>query len=120
MIGNTNKTDKQRLQFYIYNRLLGRYTPVFNFICEHVFFVHIVKQKQTKNFADIQNFQKSYFGRGKFLKIRSSISCGHVKSQKNLGPIGSAVLTFIGFKQTDRQAKYIYRYIDYRHKVTAM
>jgi len=23
--------------------------------------------------------------------------------QKNLGPIGSAVLTFIGYKQTDRQ-----------------
>ena len=32
---------------------------------------------------------------------------------KNLGPIGSAVLTFIGYKQTDRQtdreAKFIYR-----------
>ena len=32
--------------------------------------------------------------------------------QKNLGPIGSAVLTFIGYKQTnrhpDRQVKYIY------------
>ena len=35
-------------------------------------------------------------------------------SQKKLGPIGSAVLTFIGYKQTnrqtDRQAKFIYRY----------
>ena len=29
----------------------------------------------------------------------------------NLGPIGSAVLTFIGYKQTERQAKLIY--IDY-------
>jgi len=27
-----------------------------------------------------------------------------------LGPIGSAVLTFIGYKQTDRQAKFIYRW----------
>ena len=27
----------------------------------------------------------------------------------NLGPIGSAVLTFIGYKQTERQAKLIYR-----------
>ena len=26
-----------------------------------------------------------------------------------LGPIGSAVVTFIGYKQTNRQAKYIYR-----------
>ena len=35
--------------------------------------------------------------------------------QKNLGPIGLAVLTFIGYKQTnrqtDRQAKFIYRSI---------
>ena len=34
-------------------------------------------------------------------------------SHKNLDPIGSAVLTFIGYKQTnkhqDRQAKFIYR-----------
>ena len=30
-------------------------------------------------------------------------------SHKNLGPIGSAVLTFIGYKQTDRQAKFTYR-----------
>ena len=29
---------------------------------------------------------------------------------KKLGPIGSAVLTFIGYKQTDRQAKYINRW----------
>ena len=37
--------------------------------------------------------------------------------QKYLGPIGSAVLTFIGYKQTDtqteRQAKYIYRFLKY-------
>ena len=40
---------------------------------------------------------------------------------KNLGPIGSAVLTFIGYKQTnkqtnkqtDRQAKFIYRCLKY-------
>ena len=31
---------------------------------------------------------------------------------KNVGPISPAVLTFIGYKHTDRQAKYIYRYID--------
>ena len=29
--------------------------------------------------------------------------------KQNVGPIGSAVMTFIGYKQTDRQAKYIYR-----------
>ena len=38
-------------------------------------------------------------------------------STKNLGPIGSAVLTFIGYKQTnrqtDRQAKFIYRFLNW-------
>ena len=28
---------------------------------------------------------------------------------QNLGPIGSAVLTFIGYKQIDTQAKFMYR-----------
>ena len=31
---------------------------------------------------------------------------GHEGSQKNLGPIGSAVLTFIGCGQTDKQSIY--------------
>ena len=30
------------------SRLLGRFTPNFHFRCEHVLFVFIVKQKQTK------------------------------------------------------------------------
>ena len=30
---------------------------------------------------------------------------------QNVGPIGSAVLTFIGYTQTDRQAKYLYMFI---------
>jgi len=38
-----------------------------------------------------------------------------------LGPIGSAVLTFIGYKQTnkqtDRQAKFIYRYLTWEPSV---
>ena len=28
-----------------------------------------------------------------------------------MGPIGSAVLTFIGYKHTDKQAKFIYRFV---------
>ena len=34
-----------------------------------------------------------------------------------MGPIGSAVLTFIGYKQTDRQAKCIYRLIEIIKKI---
>ena len=51
------------------------------------------------------------------MKIRSSKNhpWEHVRSTKNVGPIGSTVLAFIGYKQTnihpDRQAKFIYKYI---------
>ena len=31
---------------------------------------------------------------------------------QNLCPLGSAVLTFIGYKRTDKHAKYTYKYID--------
>ena len=46
----------------------------------------------------------------KFLKIQPCINLpwGHVRSNKNLGPIGSAILTFIRYKQTNRQTKYIF------------
>ena len=53
------------------------------------------KTKTNKKFADIikkimdfQNFQKSYFVRGKYLKIRSSINLplGHASSHEKFGP----------------------------------
>ena len=61
-------------------------------------------------------FKKSNFFRDIFLKIRSSknIPWNHSRSHKKLGPISSAVLTYIGYtnkqtedKQTDRQGNYI-------------
>ena len=64
---------------------------------------------------DFRNFQKSNFDGGKFLKINyPKIFPGVTRDPtKNLGLIGSAVLTFIEYKQTnqhhDRQAKFIYR-----------
>ena len=41
-----------------------------------------------KNAVDFQNFQKSNFDGGKFLKILSSINLpwGHVRSHKKFGP----------------------------------
>jgi len=33
---------------------------------------------------------------------------------QNLGPIGSAVLTFIGYEQTDKQASKVYTHKDER------
>ena len=64
---------------------------------------------------------KNKFSRITKLKLNSFFKitfinqpCGHVMSHKNLGPIGSAVLMFIGYKQTDkqtdRQVKFIYGY----------
>ena len=61
-------------------------------------------------------FKKKFRGFSKFSKIefwwrqifenliihKSSLGSREIP-QKNLGPIGSAVLTFIGYKQTDRQ-----------------
>ena len=100
--------------------------PIFNFNCEHVLFVFIVKQKQTKNFADFikrfrgfSKFSKLLFVRGKFLKIQSSINhpwC-HVRSHKKLGPIGLAVLTFIGFKQTNTQTNKVYIDIEQKSEI---
>ena len=56
------------------------------------------------------------------MKIRSSINIpwGNARShKKTVGPFGSAVLTLIGYKQTDRQAKYIHtslpNYVDFQN-----
>ena len=73
-----------------------------------------------KKFADFQEF--NFFTKLKPLNHIFFILIMHKDSlwsrdvpQKNLGPIGSAVLKFIGYKQTnrqtDRQAKFIYRYM---------
>ena len=41
-------------------------------------------------------------------------------SHKNLGPIGSAVLTFIGYKQTNRQTDKPNLYIDIISRTTTL
>ena len=71
--------------------------------------VLLVNKTKTKNFADFQNFQKKNFDGGKFLKIWSSLNLpwGHARSHKKVGPIGSAVLTFIRYKHTDKLNLYI-------------
>ena len=62
------------------------------------------------NFVDFQNFQKSNFVRGKFLKFWSSITFPGVMwgPTKMWAPLGSAVLTFIGYKQTVTQTSKVY------------
>jgi len=86
--------------------------PIYYFTCKHVLFEYIVQQNNfmdlIKKIVDFHKLSKSNFVRGKFWKIRSTlvISWGHARLKK-LGPIGSAVLAFIGYKQ----AKYKYRWL---------
>ena len=98
---------KTALPNFTVNCLLGR----FYFNCEHFLFVFCkskTKQKccgYYKKVVDFQNLKKSNFVRSKFLKIGlfENFPWGQVRSHKNLGSIGSAVLTFIGYKQADTQ-----------------
>ena len=71
-----------------------------------------------KNFVDFQNFQKSNFDGGKFLKILSFINLpwDHMMSHKKFGPDRFSrfdVYWIQTDKQTDRQAKFIYRLQQY-------
>ena len=82
----------------------------------NVHFVYIVKRKQTKIFADLKKKIKSNFVWSKFLKIWT-FTRGPTKI---LGRIGLAVMTFIGYKQTNKQTNkqtpkqvYIYTEINY-------
>ena len=111
---------------FLNTRLLGRFTHISYLNCDHVCFVYILKQRRKqfcgfkKNSRIFKNlnffFTKLKTFKTHFLKFLSFIKfpCGPLMSHKNLGPIGSAVLAFIGYKQTDkqtdRQAKFIYRY----------
>ena len=80
-----SKLTKNTSYWTFKTRLLGRFAPIYHFHCKHVLFVYIEKKKK---FADFQNYQKSNFDGGKFLKIRSSINFpwGHVMSHKKFGP----------------------------------
>ena len=74
--------------------ILG-FAPIFQFHCEHVLFVYIVKQKQTNKFADLikiisrifKIFKNKILMEANFLKIRSSINFpwGLARSQNKFG-----------------------------------
>jgi len=86
--------------------LLERFAPIFYFKCKHVLFEYIVPQKQTKKFRgfakmifmDFQNFQKSNYVRGKFVKL----PWGHVRSLKIFGPYRFCSFD-VYWSQTDKQ-----------------
>ena len=65
---------------------------------EHSLFVYILKLKKNKK---VRGFYKVKF-RGFFCKMRS---------HKKIGPDRFSRLTYIGYKQLDRQEKYKYIYI---------
>ena len=94
-------------------RRLGRFVPIFYFNCEHFLFIYIAKQKRKKfcgfkKMVDFKNLMKFEFCWMQIFEnsIIHKPSLGfHEVPQKmwGLGPIGSAGLTFIGYKRTDRQ-----------------
>ena len=63
--------------------------------------VLLVNKTKTKNFAD--STKKNFVD---FLNFKPSLGSREIP-QKNVGQIGSVVLTILGCKQTDRQAKFI-------------
>ena len=84
---------------------IGRFAPIFYLNCEHVH----CKANQAKSSRILQK---------NLMKIElcwRNIFVILIIIKPSLGPIGSAVLTFIGYKQTDRQTEkqsvYIYRFV---------
>ena len=78
-------------------------------------FVYIVKRKQTKIFADLKKIKIEFCLKQIFENL--NITRGPTKI---LGRIGLAVMTFIGYKQTNKQTNkqtpkqvYIYTEINY-------
>ena len=117
----------QHLLNLVMNRLLGRFAPIFYLNCERVLFVYILKQRRNKFCGFLKKNSRIFKNLNSFTKLKTlkkhlflflsfiNLPCGHVMSHKKFGLIGTAVLTFIGYKQTnrhpDRQAKFIYRCI---------
>ena len=100
------------INYYI-TRLLGPFAPIFyistfncGFISEHLFFVQYKTKTKT-----VCGFHNIFFTISKFFTGGPT---------KKLGTIGSAVLTFIGYKQTDKQTDKPNLYIDkiYLRKIT--
>ena len=106
------------IEFNYTYRLLGLLN------CEHVVFVSFLKQKLKKVRGLYEQilwilkiYWKSNFVRG--FHEKKFQNCSKILQKfeqnfgvtrdpsKNLGPIGSAVLTFIGYKQTDKPNLYI-------------
>ena len=105
-----------------YAKLSGSFAPIFYFNCEHFLFVHC-KTITYKKFADLKKdfmdflnsikIQFSYRLIFEILIILKPPGTGVIWGPtQNLGQIGCAVLTLIGYKQTDRPAKYIYIFIE--------
>ena len=102
----TNKqTDKQSINI----------DYAFGALRVHLLFQLLIVALSVSIFADFINFfrafSKFYENRktykNKFLKFWSFINLPTRDPTKILGLIGSAVLTFIGYKQTDKQSIYI-------------
>ena len=121
--------NKYAIKHVFYTKLSGHFAPIFYFNCEYVLFVNVVKQKQNKT-NSLWIFQKKSwilkFFKNQILLEANFYKFDHPLTFPNFGPD-----RFIRFdvywthtnrqtpKQTNRQAKFIYRYI-YLHLVLSL
>ena len=117
------QTIKQTSKVYI-TRITERFAPIYHFNCKHFLCVYIGNQKQKssriykKKFVDFFYIKKIVFRRRLICEIliiyKPSLGSCRVP-QKNLARyIDSAIFTFNGHKQTNKQTsmKYIYFVLD--------
>ena len=90
----------RNMEYTIWNtRRLGRFAPIFS--------LYSIIQKE-KKFAEFIIFFRPF---SKFYKNKKPLNT-NFKNFDRLGPIGSAVLTFIGYKQTDTHPDKLNSYIN--------
>ena len=93
-----------KIKFYLINNkyiILGYYLSTENY-CPIFSSAFIIQFLRIYNFFRLifKIWRKSKIFRKHFLWF-INLSLSHVRSNKNLGPIGSAVLTFVGYKQAN-------------------
>ena len=96
-------------KIWIYKSLVFLFQLLSVALSLNIYSLYSIKQKQ-KKFADFKIFFCSF---SKFFKNKKLLNTNFYHSKtftgvtwgptKHLGPISSAVLTFIGYKQTDKQ-----------------
>ena len=94
--GPRNITPSRNMVDFIITSLYGRFATIFYFNCAHVLFAYILKQNKNSRILS--------------KKLFTNHPWGHVTSHTKFGPDRFQTFwSFLGYKQTERQAEFIYR-----------